>query len=117
VVPSRGANDDGSGVITFSLSGAQAHRMWTDIVGWALPFVHIAGARMDSEKGLSGYALFGSPTPGVARRGDYAAAVVDWGRIWFAAEWIPKKCSTITNVVCRTVNANWVRLRRSLASN
>jgi hypothetical protein len=107
--PSLGVNDDGNGVIAFSLSGAHffPSAAYVDFVGgWALPFVHIAASGMDSEDGFSGYAFFSSPTPGIARWGDYSAAVVDGDHIWFAAEYIPKKCPT-NALPCRTANANW----------
>jgi hypothetical protein len=107
--PSLGVNDDGNGVIAFSLSGAHffPSAAYVDFIGgWALPFVHIAEAGRDSEDGFSGYAFFNSPTPGIARWGDYSAAVVDGDQIWFAAEYIPKKCPT-NALPCRTANANW----------
>jgi hypothetical protein len=44
---------------------------------------------------------------GVGRWGDYSAAVADGNRIWFAAEYIPNACPTLTNATCRTSLANW----------
>ena len=108
--PSIGVNDDGDGVIAFSISGAKyfPSAAYTDMVsGNALPFVHISGAGKDPEDGFSGYVAFGAA--GVARWGDYSAAIADGNRIWFAAEYIPKACSSLTPTtpLCRTVNANW----------
>jgi hypothetical protein len=108
--PSIGVNDDGNGVIAFSISGAKyfPSAAYTDMVsGKGLPFVHISGAGKDPEDGFSGYVAFGAA--GVARWGDYSAAIADGKRIWFAAEYIPNACSSLTPTtpLCRTVNANW----------
>jgi hypothetical protein len=108
--PSIGVNDDGNGVIAFSISGAKyfPSAAYTDMVsGNGLPFVHISGAGKDPEDGFSGYVAFGAA--GVARWGDYSAAIADGKRIWFAAEYIPNACSSLTPTtpLCRTVNANW----------
>jgi hypothetical protein len=108
--PSIGVNDDGNGVIAFSISGAKYFPSagYTDMVsGNGLPFVHISGAGKDPEDGFSGYVAFGAA--GVARWGDYSAAIADGNRIWFAAEYIPNACSSLTPTtpLCRTVNANW----------
>ena len=75
------------------------------IGGFGLPFVHISGAGKDPEDGFSGYPQEGGN--GVGRWGDYSAAVADGDRIWFANEYIPKACSTLTDVTCRTSLANW----------
>jgi hypothetical protein len=109
--PSIGLDDEGNGVIAFSLSGAQyfPSAAYVDMVnGRDLPFVHVAGAGKDPEDGFSGYVAFGGA--GVARWGDYSAAVADGNRVWFAAEYIPKACSSTTSTTtppCRTVNADW----------
>jgi hypothetical protein len=108
--PSIGVNDDGNGVIAFSISGAKyfPSAAYTDMVsGNGLPFVHISGAGKDPEDGFSGYKAFGGA--GIARWGDYSAAIADGNRIWFAAEYIPNACSSLTPTtpLCRTVNANW----------
>jgi hypothetical protein len=108
--PSIGLDDEGNGVIAFSLSGAQyfPSAAYVDMVnGRDLPFVHVAGAGKDPEDGFSGYKAFRGA--GVARWGDYSAAVADGNRVWFAAEYIPKACSSTTSTTppCRTVNANW----------
>jgi len=41
------------------------------------------------EDGFSGYKAEGSPTPGVARWGDYSAAVAADGAFWMGNEFIP----------------------------
>ena len=62
--------------------------------------IHISGAGALPEDGFTGYtAVFNSPTPGVARWGDYSAAVFADGAIWMGNEFIPN--------APRTVNANW----------
>jgi hypothetical protein len=109
--PSIALDDEGNGVIAFSLSGAKyfPSAAYVDMVnGHDLPFVHVAGAGKDPEDGFSGYVAFGAD--GVARWGDYSAAVADGNRVWFAAEYIPKACSSTTSTTtppCRTINADW----------
>jgi hypothetical protein len=114
--PSIALNNDGNGVIAFSLSGADnfpsAAYVTLDEDG-ASAFVHIAAAGKDPEDGFAGYPQFLSPPPpppNIARWGDYSAAVSDGDRLWFAAEYIPRACSSLTSTTtppCRTVNANW----------
>ncbi len=108
--PSIGVNDEGNGVIAFSLSGAKyfPSAAYVDmILGHSLPLVHIAGAGQDPEDGFTGYLAFGGN--GVARWGDYSAAVADGNRVWFASEYIPKACPSLTPTtpLCRTSFANW----------
>jgi hypothetical protein len=108
--PSIGVNDEGNGVIAFSISGAKyfPSAAYTDMIGGnGLPFVHISGAGKDPEDGFSGYVAYGGA--GVARWGDYSAAIADGNHIWFAAEYIPKACSSLTPTtpLCRTSLANW----------
>lgn len=74
--------------------------------------VRIAGAGLSPEDGFSGYPAAGGP--GVARWGDYSAAVADTGGdIWIAAEYIGQTCSFAqysADVTCggtRTLLANW----------
>jgi hypothetical protein len=74
------------------------------IQGFALPFVHIAGAGQDPDDGFTIYPAEGGN--GVGRWGDYSAAVADGDRIWMANEYIPKACSGLT-LPCRTSLANW----------
>jgi hypothetical protein len=111
--PSIGVNDDGNGVIAFSLSGANyfPSAAYVDMVdGHSRHFVHIAAAGHDPEDGFSGYKQFAGATDGIGRWGDYSAAVADGEHIWFASEYIPKACPSIPSTTippCRTVNANW----------
>jgi hypothetical protein len=106
--PSLGLNGDGDGVIAFSISGndffpSAAYKVMNS--GQAGRQVRIAGAGQDPDDGFTGYpAEVGGD--GVARWGDYSAAVADGGNIWFASEYIPKQCSTLT-LPCRTLLANW----------
>jgi hypothetical protein len=89
--PSIGVNAAGKGVMTFTVSG---HHYFPspgytsiDAVNGAGP-VHIAAAGAGPSDDLSGYAAFGGD--GVARWGDYSAAVAaEDGTIWTATEWIP----------------------------
>ncbi|MFI5109741.1 MAG: hypothetical protein ACHP78_12955 [Terriglobales bacterium] len=105
--PSIGVNDDGDGVIAFTLAGAGyfPSAAYVDVVdGFALPFVHVAGAGKDPDDGFTIYPQEGGN--GVGRWGDYSAAVADGDRIWFAAEYIPSQCSGLV-LPCRTELANW----------
>jgi hypothetical protein len=89
--PSIGVNADGKGVMTFSVSGQHYYpsAAYTpiDAVNGA-GAVHIAGPGVKPTDDLSGYVAFGGD--GVARWGDYSAAVAgDDGSIWIATEFIP----------------------------
>jgi len=111
--PSIGVNNTGNGVIAFSMSGTEyfPSAAYVEMVnGNSRPFVHIAAAGQDPEDGFSGYKQFAGATDGIARWGDYSAAVADGERIWFASEYIPKACPSVSSTTtppCRTVNANW----------
>jgi hypothetical protein len=111
--PSIGVNNEGNGVIAFSLSGANyfPSAAYVDMEdGHSSSVVHMAAAGQDPEDGFSGYKQFPGATPGVGRWGDYSAAVADGDRVWFASEYIPKSCPSIPSTTvppCRTVNANW----------
>ena len=89
--PSIGVNAAGKGVMTFSVSGQHyypsAAYTTVDATNGAGP-IHIAAAGAGPSDDLSGYAAFGGD--GVARWGDYSAAVAgDDGTIWTATEFIP----------------------------
>jgi hypothetical protein len=105
--PSLGINEDGNGVIAFTLAGNDyfPSAAYVDVIqGFALPFVHVAGAGQDPDDGFTIYPAEGGN--GVGRWGDYSAAVADGDRIWMAAEYIPKACSGLA-LPCRTSLANW----------
>ncbi len=89
--PSIGVNASGKGVMTFSIAGhhyfPSAGYVTFDAVNGAGP-IHIAAAGVAPTDDISGYAAFGGN--GVARWGDYSAAVAgDDGSIWIATEYIP----------------------------
>ena len=89
--PSIGVNAAGKGVMTFSISGRHyfpsAGYARIDAVNGA-GIIHLAGAGAAPTDDLSGYAAFGGD--GVARWGDYSAAVpAEDGSIWIATEYIP----------------------------
>jgi hypothetical protein len=89
--PSIGVNAAGKGVMTFSISGhhyfPSAGYASIDAVNGAGP-IHIAAAGAAPTDDISGYEAFGGD--GVARWGDYSAAVAgDDGSIWIATEFIP----------------------------
>ena len=89
--PSIGVNAAGKGVMVFSISGhhyfPSAAYAPIDAVNGA-GAIHISAAGVLPTDDVSGYVAFGGD--GVARWGDYSAAVAgDDGTIWTATEWIP----------------------------
>jgi hypothetical protein len=100
--PSIAVNASGSGAMAFTLSGPRFFPSAAYVrfaFGQPVGPIHVSGAGVLPEDGFSGYKAFGSPTPGVARWGDYSAAVAADGAIWMGNEFIPG--------TPRTVNANW----------
>jgi hypothetical protein len=98
--PSIGVNAAGKAVMTFTVVGQSLYPS----VGYAAVTtsgagpIHVAGAGAGPDDGFSGYAVFGGN--GIARWGDYSAAVADSnGDVWIAAEYIPGGP--------RTLLANW----------
>lgn len=102
IFPSIGVNAFGQGVIVFTLVGPTYYPSSAYIhigIDGVSGSVHIAGAGTAPEDGFSGYAPYVTPA-GVARWGDYSAAVALWdGSIWAASEYIPSGP--------RTLLANW----------
>ena len=100
--PSIAVTSNGVGAMSFTLSGPDFFPS-AAYVGFAngqtVGDIHISGAGVLPEDGFSGYKSEGSPTPGVARWGDYSAAVAADGAIWMGNEFIPG--------TPRTVIANW----------
>jgi hypothetical protein len=100
--PSIAVNRDGQGAMAFTLSGPDFFPSAAYVrfdFGRTVGPIHISGAGVLPEDGFTGYNAFGAPTPGVARWGDYSAAVAADGAIWMGNEFIPG--------TPRTVNANW----------
>ena len=100
--PSIAVNRFGFGAMAFTLSGPDFFPSAAYVrfaFGRTVGPIHITGAGAVPEDGFSGYAAEGSPTPGVARWGDYSAAVSADGAIWMGNEFIPN--------TPRTVLANW----------
>jgi hypothetical protein len=101
--PSIAVNRFGFGAMAFTLSGPDFFPSAAYVrfaFGRTVGPIHISGAGALPEDGFTGYkAVFNSPTPGVARWGDYSAAVFADGAIWMGNEFIPN--------TPRTVNANW----------
>jgi hypothetical protein len=101
--PSIAVNRAGVGAMAFTLSGPSFFPSAAYVrfaFGRTFGPIHISGAGVLPEDGFTGYkAVFDSPTPGVARWGDYSAAVFSDGAIWMGNEFIPG--------TPRTVNANW----------
>jgi hypothetical protein len=88
--PAFAVNDSGDGIIGFSFSGTNyfpstGYVNFDD--GVVEPKVHRAGTGQAPEDGFTGYPPFSN---GVARWGDYSAAMVaPDGHLWFAGEYIP----------------------------
>lgn len=102
--PAFAVNGAGDGVIGFSLTG-QNYFPSTGYVHYdghgIQAQVHLAGIGQSPEDGFSGYPQFGGG--GVARWGDYSAAMVTPdGHVWFASEYIPNSF-----VRPRTPYTNW----------
>ena len=98
--PSIAVNRFGIGAMAFTLSGPDFFPSAAYVrfaLGRAIGPIHITGPGALPEDGFTGYAAFGGN--GVARWGDYSAAVFADGAIWMGNEFIPN--------APRTVNANW----------
>jgi hypothetical protein len=100
--PSIAVDEHGVGAMAFTLSGPDFFPSAAYVrfaFGQPVGPIHVSGAGVLPEDGFTGYKAFGAPTPGVARWGDYSAAVAADGAIWMGNEFIPG--------TPRTVNANW----------
>jgi len=100
--PSIAVNRSGVGAMCFTLSGPDFFPSAAYVrfaFGRPVGAIHISGAGVLPEDGFTGYNAFGAPVPGVARWGDYSAAVSADGAIWMGNEFIPG--------TPRTVAANW----------
>ncbi len=87
--PAIGVTADGKAIMAFSLSGPRyfpsaAFAHVNLLQGGS---VHVVAAGAAPQDDLSGYPQFGGN--GVARWGDYSAAVADGSSEWLAAEYIP----------------------------
>jgi len=99
--PSIGVNSAGKGVMTFSLAGPDffpsAAYVSINAVSGAGD-IHIGASGAGPEDGFTGYKFYGGS--GVARWGDYSAAVAaPNGSIWSSVEYIPN--------LSRVALANW----------
>lgn len=98
--PSIGVTSDGNAVIAFTLVGPDYYpsAAYSILTSKGVDGVHIAALGSAPEDGFSGYPETGGE--GVARWGDYSAAVGDnAGHVWIATEYIPDSP--------RTIFANW----------
>jgi hypothetical protein len=111
--PSIGVTPDGAAAMAFTLSGpdyfpSAAYSPITASAG----NVRLAGPGIGPEDGFTGYIAFGGN--GVARWGDYTAAVADGnGSIWIATEYIGQTCTDFQYAADKTCGktrsqlANW----------
>ncbi|MGI9071643.1 MAG: hypothetical protein ACR2JB_10095 [Bryobacteraceae bacterium] len=111
IFPAIGATPDGRAAMVFTLVGPTPTPafLFSDVFYPSMAFttlsatsgtgdIQLGGAGYAPEDGFSGYPEFGGD--GVARWGDYSAAVADTdGSIWMATEWIPN--------TPRTEYTNW----------
>ncbi len=106
--PSIAVTSGGQGAMVFTISGPDLYPSLAYVTLSDSSFrqsrVFIAGLGKGPEDGFSGYVAFGGT--GSARWGDYSAAVSDGNDVWFAGEYIPRECTTLT-VPSRTALANW----------
>jgi len=97
--PSIGVTTTGKAAMTFTLVGPTPTQLFsgafypsmafTRLTAGAAGNIQLGAAGLNPDDGFSGYPAKGTG-PGVARWGDYSAAVADVdGSIWMAAEWIP----------------------------
>ncbi len=88
-----------SGAMVFTLVGPDYYpsAAYTRMGEESSSAVHIAADGAGPDDGFTGYKAYGGN--GVARWGDYSAAVSDGGSVWLATEYIPNKP--------RTALANW----------
>jgi hypothetical protein len=98
--PSIAVSRSGVGAMCFTLSGpdffpSAAYVRFAS--GQTAGPIHISGPGTAPEDGFTAYQAFGGN--GVARWGDYSAAVFAQGAVWMGNEFIPD--------TPRTVNANW----------
>lgn len=94
--PSIAVNGNGQPVMSFTLAGPDYYPSTAyAMVGWHGGPVHILGRGVGPDDGFTGYNYFVAPAAGgIARWGDYSAAVTDeWGNVWVAAEYIGQHCS------------------------
>ena len=115
--PSIGVNTIGKAVMAFSLSGPDyfPSAAYTPLQkDGTVGNVRLAAPGIGPYDGGSGYNFFNAPQPGIARWGDYSAAVADaQGNIWFGAEYVGQKCSDVqflADPTCggtRDFFANW----------
>ena len=101
IFPAIGVNANGNGFMTFTLSGPDYYPSAAYIAIGASGVsgsIHVAGPGASPEDGFTGYTPYGGN--GVARWGDYSAAVAGSdGNIYMATEYIPN--------AQRTALANW----------
>jgi len=98
--PSIAVSRSGVGAMCFTLSGPDFFPSAAYVrfaFGRTAGPIHISGPGTAPEDGFTAYQAFGGN--GVARWGDYSAAVFAQGAVWMGNEFIPD--------TPRTVNANW----------
>jgi len=111
--PSIDVNQNGQAVMSFTLSGPNYYPSAAySYINQSAGDVTVIGRGVGPDDGFTGYkAFFGN---GIARWGDYSAAVADeWGNIWVAAEYIGQSCTDkqyAADNTCRGTRdqfANW----------
>ena len=116
--PSIGVTANGAAAVVFTLAGPDYFPSAAySPINASAGDVRLAGPGIGPEDGFSGYAALqpnGMSNGGVARWGDYSAAVADGdGNIWIATEYIGQTCTdaqSSADLTCnktRSQNANW----------
>ncbi len=98
--PSIGVNADGKATMAFTVVGQSLYPSvgYANVTSSGAGAIHVAALGVGPEDGFTGYPVYGGN--GIARWGDYSAAVADGdGNVWFAGEYIPGGT--------RTLLANW----------
>jgi hypothetical protein len=111
--PSIDVNGLGQAVMNFTLAGPDYFPSAAyAYIGSTAGNVHVIGAGVGADDGFTGYIAYGGN--GIARWGDYSAAVADeWGNVWLATEYIGQSCTDAVfgaDTTCggtRSLLANW----------
>jgi hypothetical protein len=102
---------DGRGTLSYTLMGRDhfPSLAFSRIGGFAVePAVRVVAAGAGPDDGFTGYEAFNDPPR--ARWGDYGAAAVDGGDIWFAGEFVAQTCTLAQYVVDTTCGGTRITL-------
>jgi hypothetical protein len=95
IYPAIGVNEQGIGVMAFTLVGKSDYpsAAYAQFNAWSGPGeIKIAAAGKGPDDGFTSYVAFVGAPPRT-RWGDYGAAVVDGSHVWIASEYIGQSCT------------------------